>query len=121
MTHKGYLHKTEKGWIVGYDKNDGVDCYLLLHHHDVATSSFSFYNGKEVEFEMLTEKFDGKNMITYAKLIYEVTDPRQCNTWDNIFDDIESAMDCVVPLKVINYLECHYRKPEPLYPEQNQQ
>jgi hypothetical protein len=36
------------------------------------------------------------------------------NTWDDIFDNIESEMDCVVPLKVVNYLEKYYRKPIPL-------
>lgn len=68
---KGYLHKTEKGWIVGYDKDDGIDSFLLLHPHNVATSSFSFYNGKEVDFEMAEEYLDGNNIFTYAKLIHQ--------------------------------------------------
>lgn len=41
------------------------------------------------------------------------------NTWDDIFDNIESEMDCVVPLKVANYLEKHYRKPTPLQTDEN--
>lgn len=73
---KGYLCKIEE-WFVVYDKRtmqdpSAEDGMLPLHPNDVAVSSFSFYNGKEVEFEIM--QYDGTIPILnawngYAKLI----------------------------------------------------
>ena len=71
---KGYLHKTEQGWIVVYDKDDGIDGFLLLHPHNVAIYSFGFYNGKEVDFKMSEEYLDGNNIFTYAEIIMKEND-----------------------------------------------
>lgn len=68
---EGYLHKTEQGWIVVYDKDDGMDGFLLLHPHNVPTHPFDFYNGKEVEFKMSEKYLDGNNIFTYAELIMQ--------------------------------------------------
>ena len=71
---KGYLHKTEQGWIVVYDKDDGIDGFLLLHPHNVENYSFGFYNGKEVDFKMSEEYLDGNNIFTYAEIIMKEND-----------------------------------------------
>ena len=73
---KGYLNKIED-WFVIYDQRtmqdpSAEDGMLPLHPHDVAVSSFSFYNGKEVEFEII--QYDGTIPILnawngYAKLV----------------------------------------------------
>ncbi len=73
---KGYLCKIEE-WFVIYDQRtmqdpSAEDGMLPLHPNDVAVSSFSFYNGKEVEFEIM--QYDGTIPILnawngYAKLI----------------------------------------------------
>jgi len=73
---KGYLNKIEE-WFVIYDQRtmqdpSAEDGMLPLHPNDVAVSSFSFYNGKEVEFEIM--QYDGTIPILnawngYAKLI----------------------------------------------------
>jgi hypothetical protein len=52
-------------------------------------------------------------------IFYELNETPKINTWDDIFDNIESEMDCVVPLKVANYLEKHYRKPTSLQTDEN--
>lgn len=74
---KGYLKVTEEGWFVVYDQRtfqdpSAEDGMLPLHPSDVAVSSFSFYNGKEVDFEIM--QYDGTIPILnawngYAKLI----------------------------------------------------
>ena len=72
---KGYLQKTEEGWMISYATDDmNIDSYdnLPLHPHNIVVSSFSFYNGKEVEFEIM--QYDGTIPILnawngYAKLI----------------------------------------------------
>lgn len=73
---KGYLHKIED-WFVIYDQRtwqdpSAEDGMLPLHPHDVAILSFSFYNGKEVQFEII--QYDGTIPILnawngYAKLV----------------------------------------------------
>lgn len=73
---KGYLNKIEE-WFVIFDQRtmqdpSAEDGMLPLHPHDVAVSSFSFHNGKEVEFEII--QYDGTIPILnawngYAKLI----------------------------------------------------
>lgn len=83
---KGYLHKTEREWIVVYDTNDGIDSFLLLHPHNIATSSFSFYNGKQVDFEIIKEKFDGNNTMTYAELVID-ENGKPITYWGGLADE----------------------------------
>ena len=73
---KGYLNKIEE-WFVIYDQRTmqdptAEDGMLPLHPHDVAISSFGFYNGKVVEFEIM--QYDGTIPILnawngYVKLV----------------------------------------------------
>lgn len=135
---KGYLKKTEKGWFVIYDQilGEGIvkrnQNALPLHPLDVKQideDSKVFDNIEarikaypDVEFEIETKlvfdrpSYSSIEVPKYAKLINkEDIKPKQCNTWDDIFDKIESEMDCVVPLKVVNYLEKYYKKPELLF------
>ena len=82
---KGYLHKTEEGWFVIYDQRtmqdpSAEDGMIPLHPNDVATSSFSFYNGKEVDFEII--QYDGTIPILnawngYAKLIDHIVNTNE--------------------------------------------
>lgn len=94
---KGYLHKTEEGWFIIYDQRtmqdpSAEDGMLPLHPHDVAVFSFSFYNGKVVDFEII--QYDGTIPISnawngYAKLIdsYPVSDDcEEVNNWDNFVE-----------------------------------
>lgn len=135
---KGYLKKTEQGWFVIYDQilGEGIvkrnQNALPLHPLDVKQideDSKVFDNIEarikaypDVEFEIETKlvfdrpSYSSIEVPKYAKLINkEDIKPKQCNTWDDIFDKIESEMDCVVPLKVVNYLEKYYKKPELLF------
>jgi hypothetical protein len=135
---KGILKKTEQGWFVIYDQilGEGIvkrnQNALPLHPLDVKQideDSKVFDNIEarikaypDVEFEIETElvfdrlSYSSIEVPKYAKLINkEDIKPKQCNTWDDIFDKIESEMDCVVPLKVVNYLEKYYKKPELLF------
>jgi hypothetical protein len=68
---KGTLHKTEQGWVVRYLQTEpkyigerqslqGV----FIHPDYVALCSYSFYEGKEIEFEILQEG----NGFLYAHL-----------------------------------------------------
>ena len=135
---KGFLKKTEQGWFVIYDQilGEGIvkrnQNALPLHPLDVKQideDSKVFDNIEarikaypDVEFEIETKlvfdrpSYSSIEVPKYAKLINkEDIKPKQCNTWDDIFDKIESEMDCVVPLKVVNYLEKYYKKPELLF------
>lgn len=135
---KGILKKTEQGWFVIYDQilGEGIvkrnQNALPLHPLDVKQideDSKVFDNIEarikaypDVEFEIETKlvfdrpSYSSIEVPKYAKLINkEDIKPKQCNTWDDIFDKIESEMDCVVPLKVVNYLEKYYKKPELLF------
>ncbi len=81
---KGTLVKTEKGWMVNYNYSvNNNDCHTFsLHPDDVLTcmqyGDYSIdWDGKEVEFEILTEWENGEvgvNGLTYAKLIYHPVD-----------------------------------------------
>jgi hypothetical protein len=76
---KGYLHKTEQGWVVKHLQTEpkyigerqslqGV----FIHPHYVALCSHSFYEGKEIQFEILQEA----NGFLYAHL-YKNTKEQQ--------------------------------------------
>jgi hypothetical protein len=56
---------------------------------------------------------------TYGSKGSDEVETPKINTWDDIFDNIESKMDCIVPLKVVNYLEKHYMKPTQLQTDEN--
>jgi hypothetical protein len=68
---KGTLHKTEQGWVVRYLQTESK--YIgerqslqgvFIHPDYVALCSYSFYEGKEIEFEILQEG----NGFLYAHL-----------------------------------------------------
>jgi len=58
-------------------------------------------------------------LVGFFTIAKEMHKQEVINTWDDIFDNIESEMDCVVPLKVVKYLEKHYMKPTPLQTDEN--
>ena len=90
---KGYLHKIED-WFVIYDQRtmqdpSAEDGMLPLHPNDVAVSSFSFYNGKEVEFEI--RRYDGTIPILnawngYAKLVDYDENGKRITYWGGLKD-----------------------------------
>jgi len=91
---KGYLNKTEEGWFVIFDQRtmqdpSAEDGILPLHPNDVAVSSFGFYNGKEVEFEI--NMYDGKSHISnawngYAKLVDYDENGKPLTYWGGLKD-----------------------------------
>jgi hypothetical protein len=88
MAYKGYLHKTEQGWIVIYDQRtmqdpSAEDGILLVSDYGDREAvldekqNLNFYSGKEVDFEMVEEKFDGNNTMTYARIIHKTIKSEQ--------------------------------------------
>lgn len=119
MKMKGFLSNTQ-GWVVRYDVFQHDYSYTLPAWNFIALhpECVKYAEVGKVEFEIV--KYDGKTSLSegwggYAKLIGK----EKINTWDDIFDNIESEMDCVVPLKVVNYLEKNYIKPTPLQTDEN--
>lgn len=98
---KGYLHKIED-WFVVYDQRtmqdpSAEDGMLPLHPHDVAISSFSFYNGKEVEFEII--QYDGTIPILnawngYAKLVNTDENGKPLTYWGELKDRTCDHTNC---------------------------
>ena len=90
---KGYLNKIEE-WFVIYDQRTmqdptAEDGMLPLHPHDVAISSFGFYNGKVVEFEIM--QYDGTIPILnawngYAKLVDNDENGKPLTYWGGLKD-----------------------------------
>lgn len=94
---KGFLSNTE-GWVVRYDVFQHDYSYTLPAWNFIALhpECIKYAEVGKVEFEIV--KYDGKTSLSegwggYAKLIGST----KINTWDDIFDNIESKMDCVVP------------------------
>jgi hypothetical protein len=81
---KGYLQKTEQGWVVLYDQRslqdpsaeDGILPLYFNNDRELVMDdkqNLSFYSGKEVEFEII-KLYDDKygHELTYAKLIRKI-------------------------------------------------
>ena len=123
---KGTLTKTEKGWVVNYNysvnKNDWQT--LSLHSDDVKIlNNYGDYSvdwdGKEVEFELVTEWETGEvgvNGLTYAKLINHPVDTNKMidhigevnEMVDHVPDVGKMVEDDVAPIDwLINQLENH--------------
>jgi hypothetical protein len=90
---KGTLVKTEQGWVVehkvaektpiGYKSWWGTFPLHPDDHRDYVIDNngyFYFYDGKEVQFDFVTEWENGEvgvNGLTYAKLINHSVEPKE--------------------------------------------
>lgn len=72
---KGILKKTEQGWIVQrwevVSEKEGVGIVdtLPLHPEDIRYHNMMNWNGREIEFEIVTEIYDDGSERKYAKTI----------------------------------------------------
>jgi len=76
----GILKKIEQGWIVIYDQILGEDIVkknqnaLPLHPEDIKVQRMMGWDGKEVEFEIISNAIVKDGVIVgsevYAKLVY---------------------------------------------------
>ena len=60
MTYRGYLQKTEEGWGVMSNLQNGV-----IPLYDYIDPNLNFYNGRKVHFEII--QIDG----VFAKLLFQ--------------------------------------------------
>ena len=119
---KGTLDRTLKGWVVKYfdfDKSrDIMYCgeSLPLHPEDVSLSiAYSDYStdwiGKEVEFEIINESWEGYMGGTYAKLVSKEVKGGESETFKE--DDIELDMFAKYGVKEIQKGNKTYKVKQP--------
>lgn len=99
---KGYLFVTKEGWFVVYDQRtfqdpSAEDGILPVHPESIADTSFNFYHGKEVEFEI--NMYDGKSHISnawngYAKLIDYDENGKPLTYWGGLKDRTCDHTNC---------------------------